>query len=153
MAGLKFGVFVGALIAILGQWAPQPAGSVALWTLVSVEAAVGLPIIWRRLRLPWFTAGAVVVFLVSLAMIPISARGLNLATIATVLPLVDVVAIWSAIVFGLLCAGLGSQRDSREWREWAACVSRATLWEMLTFKHVPRVAPLSRNDRSQVTRA
>ncbi len=139
MAGIKYGLFLGPLMLVLGEWAPQPVGSIVLWALLTVQSVLGLWITWRRLRLPWFAAGSVAALLVSLAMIPISARGLNLATIATELPLAEVAAIWSTILFVPLSIGLESLRGSPEWREWSASTERATLWQMITFQHVPNV--------------
>lgn len=139
MAGVKYGLFLSLLIFALDTWAPQPAGSIVLWTALSVQAVLGLWIVWRRLRLPWFSAGAIAALLVSLAMIPISARGLNLATIATEMPLLVVVAIWSAVLVVPLSIGAESLRDSPEWRAWSARVERATLWDMITFRHVPSI--------------
>lgn len=141
MAGLKAGLFFVAMMFVLGRWAPQPAGSVVLWSLFSAGSAVGAWVVWRRLRLPWFTLGLIIALLVSVAMIPISARGLDLATIADALPLPAAIAIWSALAIVPLSAGLESLRESPEWRAWAARTERATLLEMLTFRHVPAVRP------------
>lgn len=143
MAGVKYGLFLALLMFALGEWAPQPTGAIVLWTALSVQAVLGLWITWRRRRLPWFSAGAIAALLVCLAMIPVSARGLNLATIATELPLLVVVAIWSAVLFVPLSIGAKSLRDSPEWRAWSTRVERATLWEMITFRHVPNIGPKS----------
>jgi hypothetical protein len=138
-AGVKFGLCFGIVMAALTRWAPQPAGSVVFWTIMGAQSVLSLWIVWRRLRLPWFTIGGVAALLTSLAMIPISARGLNLATIATELPLGLVAAVWSALLFVPLSVGLEALRDSPEWRAWAARTKGATLWEMITFRHVPNV--------------
>ena len=143
MAGVKYGLLLAFLMFALGEWAPQPAGSIAFWTALSLQAALGLWITWHRLRLPWFSAGAIAALVVCLTMIPVSARGLNLATIATELPLLLVVAIWSAVLFVPLSIGLESLRNSPEWRAWSARVERATLWEIITFRHVPNLGPKS----------
>jgi hypothetical protein len=139
MPAFKYGLFFGSLIFAVTEWAPQPAGAIALWTMLAVLMVSSLWITWRRLRLPWFAAGSVAALLVSLAMIPISARGLNLATIAAELPLAEVAAIWSATLFVPLSIGLESLRASPEWRAWSAATERATLWQMITFQHVPNV--------------
>ena len=138
-AAAKYGLLLALLMFALGQWAPQPAGSVVLWTALSVQAAFGLWIIWHRLRLPWLLAGSIAALLVFLVMIPISARGLNLATIAIELPLLAVVAIWSALLFVPLSLGLESLRKSPEWQAWSAHAEHATLWDMITFRHVPHI--------------
>jgi hypothetical protein len=127
----------------LGQWAPQPAGSILLWTMLSVQSAAGLWIEWRRLRLPWLTAGGIAALLVSLVMIPLSARGLNLATIATALPVPAVVAIWSALLCVPLSVGLETLRASPEWRAWSAHMEHTTVWEMITYRHMPDLRPKS----------
>jgi hypothetical protein len=143
MAGVKYGLFLALLMFALGKWAPQPAGSIVLWTALSVQTVLGLWITWHRLRLPWFSAGGIAALLVCLAMIPVSARGLNLATIGTELPQLVAVAIWSAVLFVPLSIGLESLRNSPEWRAWSARMERATLWEMITFRHVPNIGPKS----------
>jgi hypothetical protein len=76
-------------------------------------------------------------------MIPVSARGLDLATMITELPLPIPVAIWSALLFIPLAIGLESLRDSPEWRALSARSERASLWEMITFQHVPHIEPKS----------
>jgi hypothetical protein len=76
-AGAKYGIFVGLLMLVLTKWAPQPAGLMLLWAALSVQSARALWIAWHRLRLPWFSAGIVAALIVSLAMIPISAAGLD----------------------------------------------------------------------------
>src|SRR3954451_1265612 len=88
MAGVKYGLLLASLLFVLGTLAPQPAGSIVFWTALSVHAVFGLGITWRRLRLPSFSAGGLAALFVCLAMISISARRLNLATIATELPTV-----------------------------------------------------------------
>lgn len=129
-AGVKCGLLLALLMLALGEWAPQPAGSIVLWTTLSVQAALGLWITWHRLRLrlPWVTAGGSAALLLCLAMIPVSARGLNLATIATELPLLVVAAIWSAMLFVPLSTGLEARRNSPEWRAWSARMEGTTLW-------------------------
>jgi hypothetical protein len=138
MAGFKYGLFIASLMFALDEWAPQPTGSMVLWTLLAALMLRSLWVASRRLRLPWLAAGGAAGFLVSLAMIPISARGLNVASIATELPLVDVAAIWSALLFVPLCVGLESLRESPEWRAWSARTEHATFWELVTLRHAPR---------------
>jgi hypothetical protein len=139
MAGATYGLFLGLLMVALGEWAPQPAGSILLWTMLSVQCAVGLRIEWQRLRLPWLTAGGIAALVVSLAMIPVSALGFNLATMIAALPLPVVVGLWSALLFVPLSIGLESLRGSAEWRAWAAHMEHATVWDMLTFRHIPHL--------------
>lgn len=139
MTGAYYGVALAVLMFVLGRWAPQPAGSIALWSMLSAEAALSLWIMWHRLRLPWYSAGCLAALLASLAMIPVSARGLDLATMITELPLPIPVAIWSALLFIPLAIGLESLRDSPEWRALSAQTRRASLWEMITFQHVPHI--------------
>jgi hypothetical protein len=139
MTGAYYGVAFAVLMFVLGRWAPQPAGSIVLWSMLSAQVALTLWIIWHRLRLPWYSAGGVAALLASLAMIPVSARGLDLATMVTALPLPIVVGIWSAILFVPLAIGLESLRDSPEWRALSAQTKRASLWEMITLGHVPHI--------------
>jgi hypothetical protein len=136
-SGFTYGLFMAGVMFVLTQVAPQPAGSIAFWTALTVQAAFGGWIIWRRLRLRWFGLGAVSALCLSLVMIPISARGLNLATIATELPLWAVGAIWLGVLFVPLSVGLESWRNTPEWRAWSARGERATLWEVITLRHVP----------------
>jgi hypothetical protein len=145
MAGARYGLFLGLLMVALGQWAPQPAGSILLWTMLSVQSGVGLWIEWHRLRLPWLAAGGIAALAVSLAMIPVSALGFNLATMISALPLPVVVAIWSGVLCVPLSIGLEALRGSAEWRAWAAHMEHATLWDMLTFRHIPRLRPTKRS--------
>ena len=145
MSGFKYGLVLGLLMILLGRWAPQPAGSIVLWSALSAQIGWGLWITWHRLRLPWFLAGGVAALLASLTMIPLSARGLDLGTILTELPLPVGVAIWSAILFVPLAIGLEALRNSPEWKALSARSERASLWEMMTFQHVPRIE--QRSDR------
>ena len=146
MMGAKYGLCLALLMVALGEWAPQPAGSIVLWTLLSIQAAVGVRLIWRHLRLPWCTAGGVAALSVFVAMAVLcvsSGRGLNLATIVTVLPLSAVIVIWGAVMFVPLCLGLEALRNSPEWRAWSAHMERASLWEMVTFHHIPNLGAKS----------
>jgi len=135
--GMKYGLFGALVMLTLGEWVPQPTGSVVLWSALSLQAVLGFWIIWRRLRLPWLSVGTGAAFLVSAAMIPISARGLNLATLALALPLPLVAAIWIGVLIVPLTVGLESSRNSREWQAWSTRMTHASLWEMLTFRHIP----------------
>jgi hypothetical protein len=83
----------------------------------------------------------VAALIVSLAMIPISAAGLDLATIATGLPLPAVAAIWSTLLFIPLSIGLEARRRSPEWRAWAERANQATLWQMIALRHLPDAPP------------
>jgi hypothetical protein len=145
MSGFKYGLILGTLMILLSHSAPQPAGSIVMWSALSVQAAWGLWITWHRLRLPWFLAGGVAALLVSLTMIPLSARGLDLGTIVTESPLPMVVAIWSGLLFVPLAVGLEALRNSPEWKALSARSERASLWEMITFQHVPHME--QRSDR------
>jgi len=135
-AGAKYGLFLGLLFGLSDR---VPGLAILLWTVLSIQAAVGLWIIWRRLQLPWFLVGSIASLAVSLLMIPISARGLNLATIVGVLPLPAVAAIWLGIAWVPLSLGLESLRDSPELRAWRARADQASLWEVITFRHVPHM--------------
>ena len=145
MSGFKYGLIVGTMMFMLGRWAPQPAGSIVLWSALSAYDGLSLWIFWHRLRLPWFQAGGVAALLASLTMIPLSARGLDLGTILTELPLPMGVAIWSAILFVPLSIGLEALRGSPDWKALSARSERASLWEMVTFQHVPHIE--QRSDR------
>jgi hypothetical protein len=68
----------------------------------------------------WFAFGGVVGLLTSVAMIFISARGLDLVTIG-ILPVPAVTAVWSGLLFVPLSLGLEAARNSEEWR---ACPDR-----------------------------
>jgi hypothetical protein len=133
----RLGVFVALVMVLLCQLAPQPSGSTIFWALLTIQNVRCLLIVWHRLRLPWFAAGCVSALLGTVAMTLISARGLDLATMTTALPLTEVVLIWSALLFPVLSVGLEALRNSPEWRAWRASTERATLWEMLTLQHVP----------------
>ena len=135
-AGAKYGLFLGLLGGFIDR---VPGLAIAFWTILSIQAAVGLWITWRRLRLPWLLVGSIAWLAVSLIMIPISARGLNLVTIVNELPLPAVAAIWLGVAWVPLSLGLESLRDSPEWRAWRARADRASLWEMITFRHVPHM--------------
>jgi hypothetical protein len=47
------------------------------------------------------------------------------------------------VLFVPLSIGLESLRNSPEWRAWSARTEHATLWQMITFRHVPNVRPKS----------
>jgi hypothetical protein len=42
MSGFKYGLMVATLIFVLGSWAPQPAGSIVLWSALSVHDGLSL---------------------------------------------------------------------------------------------------------------
>jgi|RhiMetdeSRZDD1v2_1073273.scaffolds.fasta_scaffold33417_5 hypothetical protein len=135
-AGARYGLLLGLFFGLSDR---VPGLAIVLWAALSIQEAIGLWITWRRLRLPWFLVGSVAALAVSLVMIPISARGLNLATMIDQLPLPAVVAIWLGIAWVPLSLGLEALRDSPEWRAWRARSEQASLWETITFRHVPDV--------------
>ena len=66
-AGAKYGLFLGLLFGLSDR---VPGLAILLWTVLSIQAAVGLWIIWRRLQLPWFLVGSIASLAVSLRLSP-----------------------------------------------------------------------------------
>lgn len=52
-----YGVVVAAAFWVCVQLAPQPAGSVIYWGLLSLQLTWGALVCWRRTGLPFMTAG------------------------------------------------------------------------------------------------
>ena len=42
MSGFKYGLMLGTLMFLLGRWAPQPAGSIVLWSALSAHDGLSL---------------------------------------------------------------------------------------------------------------
>jgi hypothetical protein len=136
-ASAKYGFLLGLLYAFLLDVFPRPIGSVIVWTEIAIQAAVVELIVWRRLRLRWFALGGVVGLLTSVAMIFISARGLDLVTVVGILPVPAVIAVWTGLLFVPLSLGLEAARNSEEWRAWSEQTKNASLIDMLTLRHIP----------------
>ncbi len=139
MAGAKYGLIGGLAIVALQDWAPQPAGSILFWSLLSIQIALGSWILWRRtgLRFRWFLLSGIAALLSSAAMVAVSTRGLSLTTMMMELPLGVVAAIWLGILFVPLAVGLESQRHRQAWDEWKRFMADASILDVLRFRHIP----------------
>lgn len=137
MAGVQYGIVLASLMMVLGEWAPQPAGTILLWTLLSLQLAVGTWIAWRRLRLRWFSAGGMAALYAAVSMIDVSARGLTMKTMVIELPHSEIVAFWLAVACVPVSIGIESWRNAPAWRAFSARLETASLWDVLRFHHIP----------------
>ena len=138
-AGAKYGFFLAIIFIALTNWAPQPAGSIVLWSAITIETAVLERIVWKRLRLPWFAAGGVAALIACAAMVPISTRGLDMFSMSRFLPAPLFVLWWICWLLVPLTLGIEALRGSREWRAWSEHMEHVTLRDMLALRHIPNL--------------
>lgn len=134
------GLFLGLCMFAAGELAPQPWGLIAFWTLVGVQALVGGWIVWRRLRLRHVAGAGVAIIMFSAAMALYSWRGYTPKTIIAHEPWPILVLMLVAILMQPLSIWAESLVDSPGWQAWKRRMDeQPSIWEMLTFRHVPNL--------------
>jgi hypothetical protein len=132
-----------ALVMAAASSAPQPWGLGAFWTSQFIYALIGEWINWRRLRLKYFVLGGVAAT-VAVGLLALQAwqgyrfdRDTPWEIIAAFLSLVALVP------FSIL---MESRVNSESWQAWTRRMDqRPTIWEMLTFRHVPDLRAADRS--------
>lgn len=126
-----YGLFIGASIVLLGQVAPQPWGTVVLWTLITGQLIWGAVICWRRTGLPYATTSMAIGAV-------ISALFAILAVLGQIgWPPLKLVAAGLAVPVMVVCNLAESRAHPAEWQEWRAHMDRTNAWDMFVGRHIP----------------
>jgi hypothetical protein len=133
MAGVIYGLFIAAVILLVEKFTPQPLGSAILWVAFAVQLAWAALLTWRRTGLPFASAA----MLISAAgMMMFAVLGVSVRVVPS-MSTGAAMALGALIVTGPLCLLAESRVHPKEWAEWKGHMEQATLWEMLTGRHIP----------------
>jgi len=136
MAGANYGVFLAFAILVFRILVPQPAGSVILYGLFSVQLSWGAIVWWRRTGLPFMTAALVhgAVMCVCLAVLAAIGR-----------PFQEMSAeAWVLIVGASVTTPLLIHIESRVNKSKVkVCrehmMEHKNVWAILTLRHIPQL--------------
>jgi hypothetical protein len=134
-AAAQFGLLLAVTTVVATEVAPQPHGSIILWSFFTVQLAWAARVCWRRTGLPYATAamgeGAVV-----------SAMFAILAANGHVFPNISA-AYWVVVAIGLAAGPLllwvESRKNPERWRAWKNYMERVSLWDVVTMRHIPKL--------------
>jgi hypothetical protein len=119
---------------------PEPWGWTAVWSVLFLQALAGSWIVWRRLRLRYFTSASIASIMFSGAMALYSWRGYTPDMILEREPWPILALMVVAILSIPLSIGAENLVDSPGWQAWRRRMDeQPSIWDMLTFRHVPRV--------------
>ena len=140
-----YGMFVLFPIVILKNLAPQPAGTVAFWTLLAAQFTWLATLTWRRTGLPFATASSAIGALAVAAVAVLKARGQAGFLVE---------GIFAGVVVGTVfaCDFAESRVHPVEWRECRAHAERMTAWDILAGRHIPYLRHHDNGDDEPVSR-
>jgi hypothetical protein len=127
-----FGWLFGVTFVLLDKLA-SPIVWALFWSALAVQMAVTAWVTWRRTGLRWHTMSAVHAATIEAAMVPVHLGGYTIATLPSA---------WM-VMFGInvalaIAMNVGSEYEDRDkWARWKASVTRASLTDLLTFRHIP----------------
>lgn len=126
---LALGFFLATKIA------PQPAGSVLWWGVLTIQLGIAARLCWRRTALPFVTAAMTIAAAGCALLATLAAAGM-------VYP--DLPAAWWPLVGAGMVASptlvLVESRVSRaRWDRWRVSMQRCSLWDILRGRHIPNL--------------
>lgn len=145
MQAALYGLLFGVVMFLLGDVAPQPAGSLVLWGGLALHGSWGARVLWRRTRLPFATAAVLVAVLLSLTFASASLEGYTLATppqdLRWVVTIVGLALLSPVLLF------VESKAHAAEWARWKEFMEDKTAWDILLGRHVPDLRRSFSTDR------
>lgn len=133
MGPIGYGLFLGVAIQLCLRAAPQPAGSIILWSGLALQLACGAIVVWRRTSLPLATTAF------SVASLGCGFLAL-LAALNRPYPSLPAPAWWIFGVTVVIPASLSfveSRRHKPEYDAWKAHVETSHAWDIFTLRHIP----------------
>lgn len=133
MVGLKYGLLGGLIMAYLIRFAPQPLGSIVLWSLLTVQLSVGAARMWQRMRLPLVTTALALGAVGTLLHLGLSLFGYTfLAT-----PLGWRIVFWLLALPIPISFYIEARLHPQQWAAWEAVIRDSTVWDILLLRHIP----------------
>lgn len=134
-AGAYYGALLGVASLILREIAPQPAGSIILFALFTVQLSWGAVICWRRTALPFMTAALVHGAVMSLSLVVLEASGRPFSDLAP--------ESWVFYAGGVgtvvLLMRIESRVNQPKWKALGRHMEHQTVWNILTARHFPEI--------------
>lgn len=135
MAGALYGLFLGTVFLVVSTFVPQPAAAMIVWGFVSIQLAWFAVVVWRLTRLPFVTAAAVHGAVMSLCLVILAIMGEPFPNLARG----SLVLITAGALVTPLLMLIESRVNHPKWDEWGRCMKRATVWDILTGRHIPHL--------------
>jgi hypothetical protein len=146
LGSLMYGCVLALGFFVATKIAPQPAGSVLWWSVLTIQLGIAARSCWRRTGLPFVTA-AMAIAAASCSLLA------TLAAAGMVYP--DVPAGWWPLVGAGMVAVpslllIESRVNRDRWRQWRAFMQRSTAWDILRGRHIPELREPSRARRPAI---
>ena len=132
MTGATYGLFLAFVFLVFTTLVPQPAGSIILFALFTVQLSWGATICWRRTGFPFMTAALVHGAVMSLSLVVLEASGhpyRDLAPESWILCAVTVAVLMR----------IESRVNQTKWKELSRHMERTTIWDIITGRHFPEL--------------
>ncbi len=133
MVALRFGLLMGLILTGMIRFAPQPLGSILLWSFFAVQLSVGAVRAWQRLGLPLVVITLILGAVGNLLLLGLSLFGYTLIA----LPLPWLIVCMSLALPIPILLFIESRRHPQEWAAWEESIRNSTVWEMLLWRHIP----------------
>jgi hypothetical protein len=130
-----YGFALGTATVILGSLAPQPGGSVALWTVLAFDLLTAAAVTWRRTGMPFATASMVSGAAQLGLMAWLAFHGHRLLDMSA--DRLVAFGLWIAVGVALLY--LESLVNKEKWQIWKDHTERVSFWGMLLMRHIPQL--------------
>jgi hypothetical protein len=134
-AAAQFGLLLAVTTVVATEVAPQPHGSIILWSFFTVQLAWAARVCWRRTGLPYATAAMGEGAVVSALLAVLAATGLVFPNFPATL--------WAVLVLSLaagpILLWIESRKNPAQWRAWKNYMERVSLWDVVTMRHIPKL--------------
>lgn len=133
MVALRFGLLIGLILTGMIRFAPQPLGSILLWSFFAVQLSIGAVRARQRMGLPLVATTLVLGAVGSLLLLGLSLFGYTLIA----LPLPWLIVCLLLALPGPILFFIESRRHPQEWAAWEESTRNSTVWDMLLLRHIP----------------
>jgi hypothetical protein len=135
LASTLYGLLLVLAFFALCRLAPQPAGSIVYWMLVTSQLSFAALRTWSRTRLPLATA--------SMASAAIGAAlvagSVALGHTFPFLPIHWAPFVYRLLVVAVVCLIAESRLHRRKWMRWAAHMEHVTVLDIVRGRHIPEL--------------
>jgi hypothetical protein len=128
-----YGLFAGFSASLMLVVAPQPAGSILWWGFLAGQLTWGAALCWRKMRLPYATAGLAIGAAASATLAGLAAAGHVFPRLPG--PWWVFIGACMALVPVLLL--IESRVHRFEWRKWREHMESKNAWDIFMGRHIP----------------